>query len=56
MSETIFTPGAAVITPHGRGIIVEVRAAVAGTFVFGVEDAEGEVRTFTAKALQLAND
>lgn len=52
MSETIFTPGAAVITPHGRGTIVEVRAAV----VFGVEDAEGEVRTFTAKALQLARD
>lgn len=44
MSETIFTPGADVFTPGGRGAVVDVRATPSGKFVFGVEDASGEVR------------
>ena len=54
MSETIFTPGADVLTPRGRGAIVDVRATPSGKFVFGVEDDNGEVRYFTEKALRLA--
>jgi hypothetical protein len=54
MSETIVTPGADVHTPRGRGIDVDVRATPSGKFVIGVEDASGEVRYFTEKALRLA--
>lgn len=54
MSESIFPPGADVITPRGRGAVVDVRATPAGKFVFGVEDADGEVHYFTGKALRLA--
>ncbi|MFF2274540.1 hypothetical protein [Agromyces sp. NPDC058126] len=54
MSETIFTAGADVFTPRGRGEIVDVRATHSGKFVFGVEDADGEVSYFTEKALRLA--
>jgi DNA polymerase II small subunit/DNA polymerase delta subunit B len=54
MSETIFTPGADVFTPRGRGAVVDVRATPSGKFVFGVEDANGEVSYFTEKALRLA--
>ncbi|MEI5583814.1 MULTISPECIES: hypothetical protein [unclassified Agromyces] len=54
MSSTLFTPGADVVTPDGRGAIVDVRATPSGKFVFGVEDADGEVRYFTEKALRLA--
>ncbi|GAB3174522.1 hypothetical protein GCM10027059_46880 [Myceligenerans halotolerans] len=54
MSDTIFTPGADVITARGRGTVVDVRATPSGKFVFGVEDANGEVSYFTEKALRLA--
>ena len=54
MSETIFTPGAEVLTPRGRGAVMDVRATPSGKFVFGVEDADGEVSYFTEKALRLA--
>ena len=54
MSESIFTPGADVVTARGRGTVVDVRATPSGKFVFGVEDASGEVRYFTEKALRLA--
>ncbi|GGI45938.1 DNA polymerase II small subunit/DNA polymerase delta subunit B [Agromyces flavus] len=54
MSETIFTPGAEVLTPRGRGAVVDVRATSSGKFLFGVEDADGEVNYFTEKALRLA--
>lgn len=53
MSTNLFTPGAAVVTARGRGNIVDVRATPSGKFVFGVEDAAGEVTYFTEKALQL---
>lgn len=54
MSETIFTPGADVFTPRGRGAVIDVRPTPAGKFVFGVEDATGEVTYFTEAALRLA--
>jgi hypothetical protein len=55
MSDSFFKPGAEVITPRGRGAVVDVRATPAGKFVFGVEDATGEVTYFTEKALRLAH-
>lgn len=55
MSESLFTPGAEVVTARGRGNIVDVRATPSGKFVFGVEDADGEVTYFTEKGLQLAS-
>jgi len=54
MSKSILTPGADVITTQGRGTVIDVRATPSGAFVIGVEDADGEVRYFTEKALQLA--
>lgn len=53
-SETVFTPGADVFTPRGPGAVIDVRATPAGKFVFGVENADGEVDYFTEKALRLA--
>lgn len=54
MSESIFTPGIEVVTSRGRGNVVDVRATPSGKFVFGVEDADGEVTYFTEKGVQLA--
>lgn len=54
MNESLFTPGAEVISTRGGGVIVDVRATPSGKFVFGVEDADGEVSYFTEKALRLA--
>lgn len=54
MSETIFTPGADMLTTRGRGAVIDVRATPSGKFVIGVEDADGEVGYFTEKALRLA--
>lgn len=42
------------ITPRGRGVVVDVRATPSGTWVIGVEDVTGEVGYFTEKALRLA--
>lgn len=53
MSENVFTPGTSVITPRGRGVVVDVRATPSGAWVIGVEDATGEVGYFTEKALWL---
>ncbi len=55
MSESIFTPGAEVVTSRGRGTVVDMRATPSGNFVFGVEDADGEVVYFTERALQLVS-
>lgn len=54
MSDTIFTPGADVVTPRGRGTVIDIRATPSGKFVVGVEDDNGEVNYFTEKALRLA--
>ncbi|UJP10024.1 hypothetical protein L2X99_16970 [Microbacterium sp. KUDC0406] len=56
MSESIYTPGAHVVTPRGRGVIIDVRPTPIGRFVFGVEDESGEVGHFTEKALRLASE
>lgn len=48
------TPGAVVVTPRGRGTVIDVRATPSGVFVIGVEDDAGEVRYFTEKVLRLA--
>ncbi|QKJ18080.1 hypothetical protein [Microbacterium hominis] len=55
MSESIFTPGAEVLTARGPGTVVDVRATPSGRFVFGVEDAEGMVTYFTDRALRPAH-
>lgn len=52
----MFKPGDDVSTPHARGTVVDVRATPSGTWVFGVEDADGAVGYFTAKALRLAQN
>jgi hypothetical protein len=54
MSDTFFKPGTDVLTPRGRGAVIDVRATPSGKFVFGVEDDDGEVNYFTEKALRLA--
>ncbi|MBP1078188.1 DNA polymerase II small subunit/DNA polymerase delta subunit B [Microbacterium terrae] len=55
MSESVFSAGAEVVTPRGRGSVVDARATHSGTFVIGVEDATGEVTYFVEKAVRLAN-
>lgn len=47
-----FKPGNDVLTPEGRGAVIDVRATPSGQWVFGVEDAEGRVGYFTDKALR----
>ncbi len=51
----MFTPGTEVTTPHGQGEVVDVRATPSGKFVFGVEDAQGEVFYFTEKGLRASD-
>jgi hypothetical protein len=54
MNTMAFTPGDDVLTPRGGGIVIDVRATPSGKWLFGVEDAAGEVTYFTAPALRLA--
>jgi hypothetical protein len=54
MTGTAFKPGDDVVTPRARGIIIDVRATPSGKWVFGVEDADGEVAYFTSTALRHA--
>lgn len=53
MSDSIYRPGTLVLTVRGRGTVVDARATPSGKWVFGVENAEGEVSYFTEKALRL---
>jgi len=53
MTDTAFKPGDVVSTPRARGTIVDVRPTPSGKWVFGVEDADGEVGYFTDRALRL---
>ena len=55
MGNPFLKPGTDVITTRGRGVVVDVRATPSGTWVIGVEDADGEVGYFTEKALRLAH-
>ncbi|MFB7892785.1 hypothetical protein ACFC1I_11350 [Microbacterium sp. NPDC056044] len=54
MSDTVFKPGDDVFTTTARGIVIDVRATPSGKWVFGVEDANGEVSYFTSTALRPA--
>jgi hypothetical protein len=37
--------------PNGRGNIIDVRATPSGKWIYGVEDATGEVSYYTSRAL-----
>lgn len=54
MGDTSFKPGDDVFTTRARGTVIDVRATPSGKWVFGVEDAQGEVAYFTDRALRLA--
>ena len=54
MTDSVFKPGDDVFTTNARGIVIDVRATPSGKWVFGVEDARGEVNYFTAAALRPA--
>lgn len=54
MSDMAFKPGDVVVTPRARGTVIDVRATPSGKWVFGVEDADGEVGYFTTTALRHA--
>ena len=54
MRQTVLRPGADVVTPRGRGVVIDIRATASGRFVVGVEDAGGEVTYFTEQVLRLA--
>jgi hypothetical protein len=54
VTDTFFTLGDDVSTPHARGTIIDVRATPSGQRVFGVEDANGVVKYFTGRALRPA--
>lgn len=51
MTKKTFGVGDDVITPSTRGTVIDISPTPSGQFVFGVEDAAGEVRYFTPKAL-----
>ena len=52
MAKTCFKPGDKVVTPRSVGTVIDVRPTPSGQFIFGVEDAAGEVTYFTFKGLQ----
>lgn len=52
MTRTTFKPGDEVFTTRSRGIIIDICATPSGQFIFGVEDADGEVIYYTPKALR----
>ncbi|MFE4198455.1 hypothetical protein ACFRJ9_21625 [Paenarthrobacter sp. NPDC056912] len=56
MAKVTFKPGDKVNTPRSHGTIIDICATPSGQFVFGVEDASGEVTYFTPKALEHAED
>lgn len=52
MTDTAFKLGDEVVTTRSRGTIVDVRPTPSGKWIFGVEDADGEVGYFTSRALR----
>lgn len=54
MTSEKFRPGDEVVTTRSRGTIIDICATPSGQFIFGVEDADGEVTYFTSKALKHA--
>lgn len=54
MAKETYRIGDRVQTLHASGVVIDIAATPSGQFIFGVEDADGEVRYFTPKALRLA--
>lgn len=52
MTDTKFQLGDDVDAPRARGTIIAVRATPSGNWIFGVEDATGEVAYYTSQALR----
>jgi hypothetical protein len=55
MTDNAFKPGDDVFTQGARGTVIDVRATPSGKWVFGVEDANGTVDYYTARALRSAS-
>ena len=55
MTNATFKPGDDVMTPDGRGTVIDLRPAPSGSWIFGVEDADGRVAHFTVGALRHAD-
>lgn len=54
MTAARFKPGDHVLTPHSRGVVIDVRPTPSGKWVFGVEDDDGEVKYFTPAGIRHA--
>lgn len=52
MTGTEFKPGDDVVTPRAVGTVIDVRPSPTGVWLYGVEDADGVVTYYTAKALR----
>lgn len=52
MTKEKFRVGEEVFTTRSRGVIIDVCATPSGQFIFGVEDADGEVTYFTPKGIR----
>lgn len=55
MTDNAFKPGDDGFAQGARGTVIDVRATPSGKWVFGVEDANGTVDYYTARALRLAS-
>ena len=51
MTREKFRVGDEVVTTRSRGVIIDICATPSGQFIFGVEDANGEVTYFTPKGI-----
>lgn len=52
MTKEKFKVGDEVFTTKFRGLIIDICATPSGQFIFGVEDANGEVAYFTPKGIR----
>jgi len=55
MTDDAFKPGDDVFIQGARGTVIDVRATPSGQWVFGVQDANGTVDCYTARALRFAS-
>ena len=55
MTDIACKPGDDVFTPRAPATVVDVRATPSGKWVFGVEDTNGAVDYYTARALRSAS-
>lgn len=54
MAQEKYKIGDRVETHRTAGVVIDIAATPSGQFIFGVEDADGEVSYFTPKALRHA--